>query len=118
MVIDPNASFSITRHGVSRNNNSKNNRANPGVKSSSSAWADQLTVPKPEQVFRYIFHNIQGLPVHPHGHKHQQIVDAFQETEADMFGMVELNLNFNVMDASGQRQPRNSWIHPPASETK
>ena len=102
MVIDPHARFPIARHGVSRNHHSANIRANPGVKSSSSAWADYLLVPKPEQVFRYIFHKIQGLPVHPRGHKHQQIADAFQETDADVFGMVELNLNFRVMDASGQ----------------
>jgi hypothetical protein len=89
MVIDPNTRFPIARHGVSRTNNSENTRATTGVQSSSSAWADYLIVPKPDQVFRYIFHNIQGLPIHPRGHKHQQIADAFKDTEADVFGMVE-----------------------------
>jgi hypothetical protein len=39
--------------------------------------------------------------VNPRAHKHQQIGDAFQETEADTFGMAEINLNFGNLAAGG-----------------
>ncbi len=61
-----------------------------------------MTLPKPELVFRYIFQNIQGLPVNPRAHKHQQIADAFQTTDADTFGMAEINLNFSKLGPSDQ----------------
>jgi hypothetical protein len=102
VMINRNARTTVARHGVPRVHNSETIRANPGVNTSSSTWADTLTVPKPDNIFRFIFHNIQGLPVHPRAHKHQQIGDAFTETEADVFGLVELNLNFRVLDASSQ----------------
>jgi hypothetical protein len=62
-----------------------------------------MIIPKPPQTFRYIFQNIQGLPINPQSHKHQQIGTALKETEADMFGMAELNLNFTVLG------PRYQW---------
>jgi hypothetical protein len=61
-----------------------------------------MILPKPELVFRYIFQNIQGLPVNPRAHKHQQIADAFETTEADTFGMAEINLNFSKLGPSDQ----------------
>ena len=61
-----------------------------------------MILPKPDFIFRYIFQNIQGLPVNPRAHKHQQIGDAFTETEADIFGMAEINLNFSKLGASDQ----------------
>jgi hypothetical protein len=64
---------------------------------SSTTWADHLLLPKPDTTFRYIFENIQGLPINPHSHKHHQIGVALTGTEADTFGMAELNLNFRVL---------------------
>ena len=49
-----------------------------------------------------MFQNIQGLPVDPRGHKHQQIGSAFKETEADAFGMAKLNLNFSKIGPASQ----------------
>jgi hypothetical protein len=69
---------------------------------SSKTWADIIIIPKPEAVFRYTFQNIQGLPVNPNGHKHTQISTAIQETETDVFGMAELNLNFQSLGPSSQ----------------
>jgi hypothetical protein len=39
-------------------------------------------------------------------YKHQQIGTALQDTEADVFGMAELNLNFKVLPASLQWHDR------------
>ena len=61
---------------------------------SSTTWADIMVFPKPDDTFCYIFQNIQGLPVNPQGPKLQQIGAAFTETDADIFGQAELNLNF------------------------
>jgi len=83
---------STQRNGVLRGQR-ENLRANTGS-TSSSMWADTMKLPKPELTFRYMFQNIQGLPVDPRGHKHQQIGLAFKETDADAFGMAKLNLNF------------------------
>ena len=65
-----------------------------------------MTLPKPELVFRYLFQNIQGLPVNPRAHKHQQIGDTFNETDADTFGMAEINLNFGKLSANAQWHER------------
>ena len=114
MVIDP-PRQSTRRHGVLRGQR-ENFRVNPG-NTSSSTWADPLQLPKPDLTFRYIFQNIQGLPVNPGGNKHQQIGVAIRETEADSFGMAELNLNFKKLGPSSQwyerfrRLQRNHSIH-------
>ncbi len=65
-----------------------------------------MVLPKPSRLFRYIFQNIQGLPVKPRARKYQQIGDAFDETEADIFGLAELNLNLRVMGAASQFNER------------
>jgi hypothetical protein len=90
-VIDPSRQ-STRRHGVSRSRRIELFRANPTA-TSSKTWADKMVLPKPSRLFRYIFRNIQGLPVNPQAHKYQQTGDAFADTEADIFGMAELNLN-------------------------
>ena len=38
----------------------------------------------------------------PRAHKHKQISDAFTETQADVFGMAELNLNFKNLSVTSQ----------------
>jgi hypothetical protein len=73
---------------------------------SSQTWADILSLPKPEEIFRYIFQNIQGLPVNPRGHKHIQISTAIHDTEADVFGLAELNLNFKTLSPASQWSER------------
>jgi hypothetical protein len=98
-VIDP-PRQSTRRHGVLKGQR-KNYRANPGS-TSSSTWADRLQLPKPDLIWRYMFQNIQGLPVNPRGYKHQQIGTAFNATEADAFGMAELNLNFKQLGPASQ----------------
>jgi hypothetical protein len=52
------------------------------------------------------FQNIQGLPVNPHSHKHQQIITTLQETGADTFGMAELKLNYRVLGSTSQWNDR------------
>jgi hypothetical protein len=65
-----------------------------------------MILPKPDQTFCYIFQNIQGLPINPKGHKHQQIGTAIKETQADVSGIAELNLNFQVLGPSFQWSKR------------
>ncbi len=90
--------------------------ANPTT-TSSKTWADKMITPKPSRLFHYIFQNIQGLPVKPRAHKHQQIGDASTETEANIFRMAEINLNLKVMGAASQFKeqflhlPRNNSVH-------
>ena len=84
---------------------------------SSKIWADKMVNPKSARIYRYMFQNIQGLPVKPRAHKHQQIGDAFTETDANIFGMAEINLNLKVMGAASQLKerflhlPRNNSVH-------
>jgi hypothetical protein len=62
-----------------------------------------MILPKPpEEIFGYIFQNIQGLPVNPRSHKHQQIGTAMAETKANVYGMAELNLNFKMLGPASQ----------------
>jgi hypothetical protein len=76
-----------------------------------------MIIPKPEKTFRMLFQNIQGLPIAPHSHKHQQICTAIKDTEADIFGMAELNLNFKMLGPTSQwterfqRLQRNHSVH-------
>jgi hypothetical protein len=44
--------------------------------------------------------------VNPNSHKHKQIGTALKETEADVFGIAELNLNFPVLGPSFQWSER------------
>jgi hypothetical protein len=88
-------------HGVARDRNPAIGLA-PNLETSSHPWGDVLNLPKPNRTFRFIFQNIQDLPVNPHSHKHQQIITALQETGADTFGMAELNLNFRVLGPTSQ----------------
>jgi hypothetical protein len=90
-------------HGVTREHNRENTRATSPSTTTSNTWGESMIIPKPPQTFRYIFQNIQGLPINPQSHKHQQIGTALKETEADMFGMAKLNLNFTVLG------PRYQW---------
>jgi hypothetical protein len=116
MVSNPRRS-SVRTHGVPRDQNRENFRANPPPDTSSKTWGDSPIIPKPASTFRYTFINIQTLPVDPHHHKHQQIGTAIQETESDTLGFVEHNLNFRVLRPTEQwserfRQlPRNHSIH-------
>jgi hypothetical protein len=82
-----------------------------GMTTSSHTWANILSLPKPKETFCYIFQNIQGLPVDPRGHKHAQISTAIHKTEADIFGMAELNLNFNLLGPSSQWTKRFRHLH-------
>jgi hypothetical protein len=84
----------------------ENFRANHPQDTSSYSWGEELILPKPEQSFRYIFQNINGLPVNTYGYKHQQISTAMQETEADLFGMAELNINFKQLGPAAQWNER------------
>ncbi len=107
-VINPSRS-SIQTHGVSRDLR-ENFRANQDnlthPDTSSTSWGDPILLPKPDQTFRFIFQNIQGLPVNPNSHKHKQIGTALKETEANVFGIAELNLNFPVLGPSFQWSER------------
>ena len=106
---------SLRTHGVTRDR-SKNFHAKP-PDTSSTTWADTMILPKPEEIFRYIFQNIPGLSVNPRSHKHQQIGTAMTETEADVYGTVELNLNFKMLGPSSQwaerfqHLRRNHYVH-------
>ena len=92
---------SLTRtHGVSRDRPNQSNRAETDT--SSRTWADIMALPKPYHIFRYMFQNIQGLSVNPRSHKHQQICDAINNTEADIYGFAELNLNFKMLGPTHQ----------------
>jgi hypothetical protein len=95
---------SIGTHGRSRDPTMdySHSAVTLGMTTSSHTWADILSLPKPKETFCYIFQNIQGLPVDPRGHKHAQISTAIHKTEADIFGMAELNLNFNLLGPSSQ----------------
>jgi hypothetical protein len=103
-------------HGAPRDQR-ENDRAENTQDTSSKTWGDKLVLPKPANTYRFIFDNIQGLPIENQGHKHQQIITAIHETEADTIGMAELNLNFGVLGPSYQwterfRQlPRKHSIH-------
>jgi hypothetical protein len=103
-VIDP-SQQSTQRHGVSRSQRIELFRANLSA-TSSKTWADKMVLPTPSRLFRYVFQNIQGLPVNPRARKYQHIGDAFAETEADIFGMAELNLNLRNMRAASQFKER------------
>ncbi len=92
---------SLRTHGVTRDGTQKNFRAKP-TGTSSHSWADYLVYPKPDNIFRYIFQNIQGLPINPRHHKHQQISTAINDTGTDVFGMAELNLNFKKLGSASQ----------------
>jgi hypothetical protein len=76
-----------------------------------------MALPKPANTFRFEFLNIQGLPINPHSHKHQQIGTAITETEADVLGMAELNLNLKMLGPAFQwterfrRLQRNHSVH-------
>jgi hypothetical protein len=61
-----------------------------------------MVLPKPPNTCRFTFLNIQGLSVNPKSHKHQQIATAIDETEANMSGFVELNLNFKMLGPTRQ----------------
>jgi hypothetical protein len=104
LVSNPQRS-SLRMHGVARDQNPAIGRA-PNLETSSHQWGDALDLPKPNRTFRFSFQNIQGLPVNPHSHKHQQIITALQETGADTFGMAELNLNFRVLGSTSQWNDR------------
>jgi hypothetical protein len=97
---------SVRTHGVPRDQNRENFRANPPPDTSSKTWGEIITIPKPPETFRFTLLNIQGLSVDPHSHKHQQIKTAIQETESDATGLVELNLNFGVLGPNLQWSER------------
>jgi hypothetical protein len=99
---------SVRTHGVPRDQNRKNFRAetNNNSDTSSTSWGNKIIVPKPEHIFRFTLQNIQGLPVNPTSHKHQQIGTAITETASDVAGLVELNLNFPVMGPAFQWSER------------
>jgi hypothetical protein len=88
-------------HGVVRDQNPVIGPA-PNLETSSHPRGDALDLLKPNRTFRFIFQDMQGLPVNPHSHKHQQIITALQETRADTFGMAELNINFRVLGSTSQ----------------
>jgi hypothetical protein len=78
----------------------------PHQETSSHTWGNDITLPKPENTYQFAFLNIQGLPVNPHSHKHQQIITAQQETEAGTFGLSELNINFQILGSTAQWKDR------------
>jgi hypothetical protein len=103
---------SVQTHGVPRDQNRKNFRANPpDIDTSSKSWGNQLTLPKPDHTFRFVFENIQGLPVNPASHKHQQIGTVIKETKSDVLGLAELNLNFPVMGPAFQWSERFQMLY-------
>ena len=105
-MVNPSRSL-VRTHGVPRDQNRETFRAKTQTQdTSSTSWGDQLIIPKPEQTFRFIFKNIQGLPVNPSSHKHQQIGTAIKETQSDVFGLAELNLNFPIMGPAFQWSER------------
>jgi hypothetical protein len=104
LVSNPQRS-SLGMHGIARYQNPAIGCA-PNLETSSHSWGDVLDLPKPNRTFRFIFQNIQGPPVKPHSHKHQQFITALQETGADTFGMAKLNLNFRVLGSTSQWSDR------------
>jgi hypothetical protein len=95
----------VRTHGAPRDQNKGNDRANQSD-NSSQIWGDAIAIPKPETVLRYLFHNIQGLPVKPTDYKHQQIKTAIQETEGDVTGLAEINVNFGALGPAYQWSER------------
>ena len=94
---------SIGTYGRSRDPTTEtSHRAVPPGMTTSKTWADILSLPKPEEIFRYIFQNIQGLPVNPRGHKHTLISTAIHDTGANVFGLAKLNLNFKMLGPTSQ----------------
>ena len=53
--------------------------------------------------FRLCFQNINGLPVEAKNEKHQLLLSSMKEIQADYFGMIELNVNFNCI------HPNSMW---------
>ena len=94
----------VRTHGVQGDQTQETFRANEDT--TSSNWGDVMILPKPEKSSRFTFQNIQGLPVNSQSHKHQQIRTAIQETDTDIFGMVELSLNFKVLGPNAQWKER------------
>jgi hypothetical protein len=77
-------------HGATRGPNLRTFRATYSPDTSSYFWGDEITIPKPKKTFRYTFQNIQGLPINPYADKHNQIITAMTETEADVYGLADL----------------------------
>jgi hypothetical protein len=71
---------------------------------SNGPWGDTLAS-KPDNVFRYCFANIYGLPIAVKHEKHDRITNAMNKHEIDVFGLAEVNLNFP------QLGPDQQWIH-------
>jgi exonuclease III len=67
-------------------------------------WGDKLGS-KTDNIFRYCFANIYGLPISVHHEKHDRITNAIKKHEMDVLGLAEINLNFP------QLGPNQQWIH-------
>jgi hypothetical protein len=67
-------------------------------------WGNKLAS-KQENVFRYCFANIYGLPISVHHDKHDQITHTIKHYDIDVLGLAELNLNFPTLT------PNQQWIH-------
>ena len=102
---------SIRTHGVSRDHNRKNFRATSTSITTSHTWGDPITIPKPKHTLRFTFLNIHGLPIDPQSYKHQQIGTAIKETESDILGMAELNINFKMLGSTSQWSERFRHLH-------
>jgi hypothetical protein len=74
-------------------------------------WGHSIQIQKPDDTFRFIFQNIQGLPINPQSHKHRPIGTALKDTEADVFRIAELNLNFGVLGPTYQWPERFQHLH-------
>ena len=68
-------------------------------------WGDPI-LPKPPSTVRIAFQNIQGLPLYPYDAKHQQIISCIDQLQLDVFGLVEINLNFSRLPSHQQWKER------------
>ena len=93
---------STARSGVRSRINAKNNRA---IETSDGPRGNKLTL-KPSGCFRVCFQNINGLPVHHKGEKHNLITTMTQQIQTNYFGMSELNINFNIMHPNAMWRER------------
>jgi hypothetical protein len=84
----------------------KSREKNPRV----SDWGDPLE-PRPADHSQIAFCNIQGFPVDPKHYKHQQIHQCIKKYQLNLFGIIEVNLNFKLLGPKARWHDR--FSHAP-----
>jgi hypothetical protein len=65
------------------------------------SWGDPLG-DRPADHSRIAFCSIWGLPVDPNHHKHRQLHHSMRRHQLNVFGIIEVNLNFKVLGTKAQ----------------